>query len=287
MTRLDAINEMLSARGESPVTALDSTGSWPSKTYGSSDQGLAERILDRHSRRLQADGTVFNRLDDYVIELPTVKIAASGGAGTFTFGETITESTSAATGTFNYETGGYVYIAPLTGTFAGGYTLTGGTSGATRTGAAVSTLTSGRIAVNSTWLHVDASASESRRIKAETDSATSIKFLFDLDPDDDATVPFGTLFDSSVRIDAVAEIEFTLLPELFAAYVVKSAAMDFQRSTKRGQTDDQMIQQELIAARAAWMRQESDTYGVNILATNDAFNVRGGRSGPFIAGGGL
>ncbi len=57
-------------------------------------------------------------------------ITASGGAGTFTEGETVT-ATGGGTGYFRRETGGIVYLADQTGTFTG--TLTGGTSGATRT----------------------------------------------------------------------------------------------------------------------------------------------------------
>jgi hypothetical protein len=66
------------------------------------------------------------------------RIVVSGGSGTFTTGETVTESVSSATGTFAFmETIGatvYMHLLRATGTFTGGQTLTGGTSGATRTG---------------------------------------------------------------------------------------------------------------------------------------------------------
>jgi hypothetical protein len=49
-TRLQLVNKMLRACGHLPVSALDSTGSWPSKTYGTSDAGQAELYLDMSTR---------------------------------------------------------------------------------------------------------------------------------------------------------------------------------------------------------------------------------------------
>ncbi len=66
-------------------------------------------------------------------------VAISGSiTGTYVEGETITESTSSATGTLRrLDAGGsskVLYIEPVSGTFVGGgKTLTGGTSGATCT----------------------------------------------------------------------------------------------------------------------------------------------------------
>lgn len=61
--------------------------------------------------------------------------------GTFVEGETITESTSTATGTLRrLDAGGSskaLYVVPVSGTFTGGQTLTGGTSGATATGGTI------------------------------------------------------------------------------------------------------------------------------------------------------
>lgn len=67
-----------------------------------------------------------------------VKHPISSISGTFTEGETITESTSSATGTLRRNDQGagtpVLYIVPVSGTFVGGgKTLTGGTSGATAT----------------------------------------------------------------------------------------------------------------------------------------------------------
>lgn len=72
----------------------------------------------------------------------TVKFPIPGSiTGTFVEGETITESTSNATGTLRrLDDGGSskaLYIVPVSGTFTGGQTLTGGTSGATATGGTI------------------------------------------------------------------------------------------------------------------------------------------------------
>ncbi len=75
------------------------------------------------------------------LEYSCVRFPVSGGSGTFTEGETVTESTSSATGVLRRtdQSAGtpVLYIAPATGTFTGGQTLTGGTSGATKTGGTI------------------------------------------------------------------------------------------------------------------------------------------------------
>lgn len=45
--KLAAVNEVLEAISEDRIAALDSTGSWPTLTYGSTAAGAAEFILDR------------------------------------------------------------------------------------------------------------------------------------------------------------------------------------------------------------------------------------------------
>ena len=60
------------------------------------------------------------------------EVTAAGGAGTFTFGETITQA-GGATGRFAAETGGKVYMYGQTGTWDASGGITGGTSLATRT----------------------------------------------------------------------------------------------------------------------------------------------------------
>lgn len=72
---------------------------------------------------------------------PCVRFSPASITGTFVEGETVTESTSTATGTLRRAdqttTPKYLYIEPLSGTFTGGQTLTGGTSGATCAGGTI------------------------------------------------------------------------------------------------------------------------------------------------------
>lgn len=46
LTRIEAVNRILRAWGMARISTLDSSGSWPSLTYGTSDAGEAESILD-------------------------------------------------------------------------------------------------------------------------------------------------------------------------------------------------------------------------------------------------
>lgn len=46
-SKLAAVNEILETVNEDRVSALDSTGSWPALTYGSTVAGAAEFVLDR------------------------------------------------------------------------------------------------------------------------------------------------------------------------------------------------------------------------------------------------
>lgn len=60
LSKLEAVNLVLETNQIKRVSALDSTGSWPSKTYGASDAGHAEWILDVIGRRRMIAGTANN-----------------------------------------------------------------------------------------------------------------------------------------------------------------------------------------------------------------------------------
>lgn len=61
------------------------------------------------------------------------QIDASGGSGTFTPGEVVSQSPSGVTGRFQSESGGKLYLSNVSQVFAVGQTITGVDSGATRT----------------------------------------------------------------------------------------------------------------------------------------------------------
>mgnify|MGYP000573713527 CR=1 FL=1 len=60
ISKLQAVNLILETNQIKRVSALDSTGSWPSKTYGASDAGHAEWILDVTAERRMIAGTLNN-----------------------------------------------------------------------------------------------------------------------------------------------------------------------------------------------------------------------------------
>lgn len=78
LAKLEAVNLILETNQIKRVSALDSAGSWPSKTYGASDAGHAEFTLDMISRRVQARGLGCNTVRSKKFTL--------GGSGPITLG---------------------------------------------------------------------------------------------------------------------------------------------------------------------------------------------------------
>lgn len=86
-SKLEAVNRMLMARGIQRANALDSTGSFPSLTYGSSDAANAEYILDLVSSRVQTSGwpcnttyyrTLTSASSKHVLPNYTLNVIAAG-----------------------------------------------------------------------------------------------------------------------------------------------------------------------------------------------------------------
>lgn len=80
MTRLQAVNDMLRYVGIARVSALDSSGSWPSKTYNSSDAATAEYWLDIETQRFLGEGYGVNT---------TLYQVTLGAPGTITFADNV------------------------------------------------------------------------------------------------------------------------------------------------------------------------------------------------------
>lgn len=80
MSRLQAVNELCESIGEWSIGALDSTGTWPTKTYGGSIYGQAERTLDRVCSEVMTRGTV-----DNVLRNQSVVPATGTGPYEYTF----------------------------------------------------------------------------------------------------------------------------------------------------------------------------------------------------------
>jgi hypothetical protein len=259
MTKLEAVNEVLEKVGEPPISALD--------TNGTSEAGEAETILDRETRRVLQMGWAANTYKDYQLYYADTAITVTG-TGTFTYLEKVSQAVSGATGRFIYLNGSTLYLRRLTGTFDASNVITGQTSGATRTASgSVITTTTGRIAVPSTWYSVRPSPSSGH----VTFSLNGV-YLFNT-TDNANTFEWG----ADIKVDAIVAVTFTDLTYALADLCVKSASLAYARYKKRSGVDEQLLRDELDAARAQANRENNDMAAINLLNTAQARRVTGNR----------
>jgi hypothetical protein len=135
----------------------------PKQKYAYDESGFGNIDQNRNGQNVQnmtevsfggnADDTLFGHvlMALFGLEYPCIAIAIPGAVtGTYIEGETITETTSTATGTLRRAdvlgSTKILYIDPTggSGTFAGSKLLTGGTSGATATGGTIIAPSAGR-----------------------------------------------------------------------------------------------------------------------------------------------
>lgn len=250
MLKLDAVNICIKALGDPDVTALD--------TGGTSDAGEAEKEIDRQLKivlRGKGYGTAANVREEIELTLPDTTVTASGGSGTFTYGETITQA-GGGTGVFRYEEGGKVYVTTASGSAAWNASgaLTGGTSLATRaTVTATAAITSAKHAVPETAFYfIRPARREWKKLGVYGG------FLFDEDQDTQT-------FAGSVYIDAIAVRTWTETPEWIQEYVARKSARAFQRYKRRGVTDDQMLAQDEAMAQLDFERMDNLLKRTNVL----------------------
>ena len=257
MSILQGVNIMLEGLGVARATALD--------TGTTSLVGEAETILHDESQAVQAEEWYTPAVELYEYKIPTVTIPISGGSGNFVFDETITETTSGATGQYKYS-GGSIYIVPVTGTFTGGETLTGSTSGATRTGSTLATATTAKLYVSPVWTNVVPSPDrEVLKVVKRGDQ------LYD-------GTNQTTDFSSPVWLDVIRELYFTDLPFPLASYVSFKAAMRYQDYKKRGRVDNALLNQKMVHWRRIAMREDDALRRTNVLETAEAKRVKGNRT---------
>lgn len=257
MDKLTGVNKVLRAIGEPRSTALD--------TGGTSDVAEAEQLLDEVTREILSQRWHINQIPEFEARPGLVRLTVTGSTGTFTYDEAITVGTK--TGRFCYADGSYIYINPDSGqTFSTG-TLTGLSSGATRTVTAVLTSTTGKIAVSSDWLEIEACDTIGERRRVVRDGS----FLRDNDEN-------TNLFDSNVWLSVVVTKAFADLSETLQNYIVASTAMRFQRAFKRGQVDDAMLREEVATARVRAEQWDSDQSNVNVLDSRSSIRARGYRT---------
>lgn len=249
MNTLQAVNIGLEWIQQPPSTALD--------TGGTSDEAEAETILDRVSRDMQGSGWAVNTEEERAFGVPDTKIAVSGGSGTFEYGETVTESVSGATGTFDHILSGYMYLNSTSGTFTGGQTLTGGTSGATKTGGAYTAITTSRIAYNEDEILravPSLTAGEAQRVVPRGG------FFYDVV---DNTYEFTTGEDLTMRIVRLLDIDE--LPDALAMYIAKEAALSFLQYKMPGRTDAiAMRTNEVARAKVRALQENGDMLRINM-----------------------
>lgn len=270
MTTLEAINQILAAIGEPPVTATD--------TGGTTEQAEAETFLDRSRREVLKQGWHCNTDYAYASDLPNRRLTVTAAATGFSWDETITESVTGATGKFRYaQTVGstfYVYLIWVSGTFDGASrTLTGGTSGYTRTDSATATVTTAKQSYDATN-HLNVIASY-----RFPDFSMRGGFLYD-------TTNLTFDWTEDITLDIIRLLDFTDLYDSLAEYVVAHASFEFQRYKKRAQQDDGERGQELLARKAAARNDDTRFSRTNLFATREARQMRG-RDDHYLLRGGL
>jgi hypothetical protein len=269
LTTLEAINIMMRAAGEPPVTSQQPGQATPA--------GYADDILNRE-RMLLLEARDFGQVweHDYTLEVPTVKIAVSGTTGTFTYDETVTESVSGATGKFRLldtdPATDLLYLYGVSGTFTGGQTLTGGSSGATTTGSTYTAITEGPIGVDRVnWLDVIPYHDRGYRVESVRFTKREDR-LYDLDDNTET-------FDADVRVSIMRYLTLVECHGPLRHLIALRAAQKFTRYIKRGQIDDAFMRDEIEQAETDVFRfeQKLKSERANMLLTPDAQAVHGGR----------
>lgn len=260
MLILTAVNEMLTAISRKPVTAYTDGIAAEAATY-----------LDQWSTQIQQRGWHCNTegrskrgITGIDISPPDTTIAYSvAPAGTFLAGETVTETTSGATGRFCYLEGGKVYMNALTGTFTGAKVLTGGTSGATVTGTTLASVTSGYLYVDSDILSADPlyqylTLRGGRFYNIEDSTYT---------------------FDEPVKVTQVRKLAFADLPDPIARLITVHALIDFCAKTIK-QPPPFDSEKRLREAQTTALQDELDRSDLNLMDSAYHRGIAGNRSAP-------
>ena len=258
MTKLEAVNLLLDAVGESPATALD--------TNGTSIEGQAERILDKVERSLQAQGwntnTRMKGAEGVKLNFPNVTLTVSSVVGTFTAGETVTGDVTGATGRF-HQIDTLMFLSDTTLTFTAADALTGGTSGATAAVDSVATVSTAEIVLAADILDVDSFGRDVWR-----DIALSDGKLFDVDEDTSS-------FSDSIQVILTTQKGFTAIPVLLQDLIVAKASVQFQHNEVGSPRRDGELRAALQDALVAAVKSEDNRANGNILDTMTGRRMRG------------
>jgi len=257
MITLEAVNEMLEAIGEPPVTTY---------TIGDgSDAAEAATILARETKRVLEKGWACNTDVDIAIPLPDRRFTFSAAAPTgFVYGEVLTESVSGATGYFECvdATNKHIYLRRLAGTFTGTDTLSG--ASASKATTAVVTVTSGQLGISDEWLSWQSSGLESRvLVRRGSRMYDASNMTYDLESD--------------VRIQRFLALDITEISNRLARYCITVSALAFQKYKKRGQVDEGMIGARLAMDRQSAVTEDEDLRRVILTASAESLMLKGNR----------
>ena len=261
MTLLEAVNRIIAARGLRPVTTY---------TAGSgSEAALAEAVLLEYNQRIQARGWHCNRETGVVLSPPDTAITyAVAPTDTLLAGETITETTSGATGRFGYLYGGSVYLTQLadsTADFTGGETLTGAVSASTVTGVTASAVTEGFI-----YLDADVLSGDPVLLGPPDVTIRGGRF-YNLTDNTFA-------FDADLTVEQVRLLSFTQLPPTLADLVTVEATVAYCTNQKVPLPDD--IKVRLSEARMRAAQEDGDRSDLNIADSRYFRGIAGRRGTP-------
>lgn len=264
MEKLAAVNLIRRGLGVPAASALD-TGTL--SMSGEAETFLDEKVVSIMGERPWHNISVY----ELELELPDSRFTVTGGSGTFTFGETVTQQTSGATGIFKYLiTEGattYMYLVSVSGTFTtGSLTLTGGTSGATKTGASYTAVTEARHAVSSDWTRVVPAPRQSVFFTREAD------YLYNPDPDE-----LTFTWDQNVFINYQKVLAWTSLTDAQQEYIARAAALDYQRYKNPSRMQDALLYQQMLRAKATALQEDIDAAPdrKNLFIGADATRFRG------------
>ncbi|HUU82373.1 MAG TPA: hypothetical protein VM243_02610 [Phycisphaerae bacterium] len=261
LTKLQAVNKCLSAIHEWPAAALD--------TAGDTIITRAEEEVDKYCTQLQQKGFHENTEDDIELFPPDLQMSLTGEVtGTFIAGETVTETTSGATGTF-YQIDTDMFLLVASGEFTGGETLTGSDSSATVTGDVPTAITEGQIVLAADVLEADTWGASAGRDVTIRDGK-----LFDRDNN-------TLVFTESLKMQLIRELPFAELSVGFRFWIACAAAVRFQRSHLGSKNADPELLQEMADARDTFYRSNADRADHNILRTTMARQIQG-RGGTYI-----
>ena len=283
MNRLTAVTEiLLQAVGEPAPSALDSTGSWPSKVYGAGIRGQAEFFLDTAMRTILST-SMASSLMVYQIAVPTYYYSYSTGTPSFTFAQELTDSGGAVV-RHNYSdtTNKRIYVSVKTGTPAalatslGGFTVTAATA-----------ITSSRIAGDTTWLHAEAADGyETKVLEFRRETANGQAFFYDRNPSgspDADNNPLGSTFTADITVKALPDLDFETMPYPIQNWAVKQAILDLAKAKKASDQWIGLHTAALMSAKQVAMQHEINKMKINVLQTAHAQAFRGYR--PDLSGG--